>query len=63
VDENINISIYNMEGKLVKTVFTGFKQAGIYQETLNTKDYLPGNYIYKMTAGSFYNSKKFVVIH
>ena len=63
VDENINISIYNMEGKLVKTVFSGFKQAGIYQEPLNTKDYLPGNYVYKMTAGSFYNSKKFVVIH
>ncbi|MEP7164477.1 MAG: T9SS type A sorting domain-containing protein [Ferruginibacter sp.] len=63
VDDNINISIYNIEGKLVKTVISGFKQAGIYQESLNFKDYPPGNYIYKMTSGSFYNSKKIVVIH
>ena len=62
-DETVNISIYNIEGKLVRTIVSGFRQAGIYQESINTRDYLPGNYIYKMTSGSFYNSKKFVVIH
>ncbi len=62
-DDNINISIYNMEGKLIKTIVSGSKPAGIYQELINTKEFLPGNYIYKMTTSSFYNSKKFVVIH
>ena len=63
VDEYVNISIYNMEGKLVKMIISGFRQAGIYQESFDTKEYFPGSYIYKMTCGSFYNSKKFVVIH
>ena len=62
-DQQVNISIYNIDGRLIKTVISGFRQAGIYQELINSKDYLPGNYIYKMTCGSFYNSKKFVVIH
>ena len=62
-DDNINISIYNIEGKLIKTIASGFKQSGIYQEFISTKEFLPGNYIYKMTTSRFYNSKKFVVIH
>lgn len=63
VDGNVIINIYNIDGKLIKTIVSGFRQAGIYQESINTRDFAPGNYIYKMTAGSFYNSKKFVVIH
>ncbi len=62
-DEMVDISIYNMDGKLVKVILRKNIPAGIYQETLNTKAFPAGNYILKMISGNFYNSKKIVVIH
>ncbi len=63
IDENVNISIYDAGGRLIKTIVSGLQKAGIYQETIYTNEYPSGNYIYKMTTSSFYNSKKLLIIH
>ncbi len=57
----VNISVYSMDGKLLKTMVSEWKQPGIYQVSLNTNNYSAGSYIFKMTTEGFYNTKTFVV--
>lgn len=58
----VNISVYAMDGKLVKTLVNGNREAGVYVMTINKSDFSPGTYVVKMLAANFYNSKTMVII-
>lgn len=57
----VNISVYSMDGKLLKTLVNEWAQPGIYQVSLNTNTFSAGSYVFKMTSAGFYNTKTFVV--
>ena len=57
----VNISVYSMDGKLLKTLVNEWAQPGIYKVSLNTNTFSAGSYVFKMTSTGFYNTKTFVV--
>lgn len=57
----ITINIYNIEGKLVKTLVNEIFQAGNFEKIFEIKDFSPGNYIIKYSTDNFQFSKRFVV--
>lgn len=49
----VRLSLFNIRGQLIKTIFEGEQQAGIHQTTF-TADTIPsGTYVYKIEAGQF----------
>lgn len=47
-DQQIDISLYNINGQLVKTIDRGRRSAGTYSTTFDTAPFAPGLYILRM---------------
>ena len=64
IPENTNASIvlYDCLGKLIRTISTGFYDAGYHSIKLNSNELASGVYIYKITTSSQTKSKKLMVI-
>jgi len=60
--EMVNITIYSTDGRHIRTLVNESKETGLYQANADMSNLPPGTYIYKMVAGSFYNSKRFIVL-
>jgi flagellar hook assembly protein FlgD len=61
------VTIYDLRGRLVKTVVDDVKDPGYYQVHWDGRDdrgahVASGVYIYKITAGDFSSSRKMVVV-
>jgi hypothetical protein len=66
-DENVLISIYNIEGKLVADLFNGYQERGIhkiYWDGRNNSGNESGSgiYIINMKSDSFINSQKIILV-
>jgi hypothetical protein len=64
---NVNISVYNMLGQEVRTLFAGQAERGTKVVRWDGRDnsgvVMPtGTYIYRMTAGSFVDAKKMMLL-
>ncbi|UKT62304.1 SGNH/GDSL hydrolase family protein [Pedobacter mucosus] len=61
--DKINIQIYDLMGRLVKTVVNEYLNTGKHTLEINTSSFVPGIYFYKLSSDSgLYNSaKKFIV--
>ncbi|MBK8984062.1 MAG: CHRD domain-containing protein [Ignavibacteria bacterium] len=62
VNENVMLNLYDMSGKLVRTLVNDFKSAGYYSYRLNASDLSSGIYIYKLESGSVSISKKLMLV-
>jgi hypothetical protein len=51
-NENVSISIYNMMGAEVASVFNGSQPAGAQVVNFDASELATGNYIYRMTVGT-----------
>jgi hypothetical protein len=63
----VNLTIYNIEGKLVKQLVHGFKEVGYHQVSwngINTsgESVSSGVYIYRIDTGKFSNIKKMIFL-
>ncbi len=63
----VELAIYDLSGKMVKSLVKGFKEAGHYSLTWDGTDsqgklVVPGIYIYKIKAGNFIDSKRCIVL-
>lgn len=58
----VSMVIYNLQGQQVLTVFDRHFEAGWHSTTLNAGELAADVYIYKLTAGEFVHSKKFVLL-
>jgi len=58
---NINIKIYDVTGRLVKTVLNDKKSAGSQQVQVNVEELQNGIYFYTIAGDGFSNTKKFIV--
>jgi photosystem II stability/assembly factor-like uncharacterized protein len=59
----VNIKIYDILGRLVKTLVNDeFKDAGFYEITFDGSNFASGVYFYRIEAGKFVQSKKMVIL-
>lgn len=58
----VNISVYDLLGRLVKTLADGEREAGIYTVEFNGSSLASGTYVYRFTAGSFTEVKKLILV-
>lgn len=57
----VELSLYDNNGKLVKRIMQEQKLAGEHEVKLDVSDLKPGNYIYRINAGLLKDSKKLIV--
>lgn len=60
-DCNITLKVFDVLGKEVKLLESGFKQAGSYKLEFNAQDLSTGIYFYELNAGEFIAVKKFLL--
>ncbi|MBK9331427.1 MAG: VCBS repeat-containing protein [Ignavibacteria bacterium] len=61
-DGIVNIKVFDMLGREMKTLVNEMKNAGYYKLTFNASDLSSGAYFYRMISGDFVAVKKFVVM-
>lgn len=59
---NVTLKVYNILGKEIATLVNEEKSAGNYSVKFNAKDIPSGLYLYTLTAGSYTETKKLVVL-
>ena len=57
----VMLAIYDLQGRVVKTVENAYKIAGKYNVTIDTRNMGKGVYIYRIQAGEFTAVKKMIV--
>jgi hypothetical protein len=60
--EFVSLKVYDVLGNEIKTLVNEFKPAGNYSVTFDASDYSSGVYYYKITAGSFGQVKKMLLL-
>lgn len=60
--QNIALQIFDITGRLVETLYNGYKEAGHWDVTWNASDQSSGVYIYRLQVGDQSFSKKMVVL-
>lgn len=59
---NIVLKIFDVTGREVITLDSGYKQAGRHTITLNADNFASGVYFYQLNAGSFVSTKKLLLL-
>jgi hypothetical protein len=59
---DVKITVYDMLGREVATLVNERKQPGTYEATFDGSALSSGSYIYRMTAGSFAQSRKMLLV-
>ena len=59
---NVNISVFDLTGRLVRTLQDGRKAAGSYTINFNSSGLASGVYFYQIRAGSFIETKRMMLI-
>ena len=60
--QNIKLQIFDISGRLVETLYNGYKEAGHWDVTWNASWQSSGIYIYRLTYGDQCISKKMLVL-
>jgi hypothetical protein len=58
----IALDVFDMTGRLVKTLYKGYRSAGAYQEVFSADQLTSGVYFYRLTAGAWTDTKKMLII-
>ncbi len=58
----VTLTVYNVLGQKVATLFSGYQNAGNYQATFNAGRYASGVYFYRLEAGSHSMTKKMMLL-
>lgn len=61
-DGQVNISVYNMNGQMVKELVNGFKTAGEYKIEFDGTNLASGVYFYTLKNGNFTDTKKLILV-
>jgi len=59
---NVSLQLYDIQGRLVKTIFNGSKDAGYYKLQINSKDLSSGIYFLRFEAEGFNTTRKLLII-
>lgn len=58
---NVEISLYNILGSKVATIFNGYKDSGIHSVNFDGSQHSSGVYFYKITSNDFTQTKKMIL--
>ena len=59
---NVRIEVFNVTGEKVATLVDGFRNVGNYDVVLNANGLSSGMYLYRITAGTFVQTKKMILL-
>lgn len=59
---NVNIKVFDLLGRLVKTLVNEYKDAGVYSVSFDGSSLASGVYFYRIEAGDFTDSKKMILV-
>lgn len=60
-DSDVEITIYNLEGKEITKLFKGFLTSGTHKFSFNASELPSGIYLYKVSTPDFSNTKKMIL--
>ncbi len=60
--ELVNLQLYDINGRLVRTLFSDVQSPGFYEYVLDGRGMSSGVYFYRLEAGSFTETKKMVLL-
>ena len=60
--QNIILQIFDITGRLVETLYNGYKEAGHWEQTWDASEQSSGIYIYRLTYGDRHISRKMLVL-
>jgi hypothetical protein len=60
--QDVTLEVYDINGKLVKSIIREFKPAGSYEINFNASTLTSGVYFYKLTTASFVDTKKMILV-
>lgn len=60
--EHVILKIYDINGRQVKILDSGLKEAGSHSVTVNANDFSSGVYFYELSAGPYRATRKFVLM-
>ena len=58
----VNLSVYNAAGQLVETLVSGHQAAGVHTASWEARSVPAGVYFYRLTAGTFAQTRSIVVV-
>lgn len=58
----VNLIIYDIQGREVETLVNENLKPGIYKANWNASDFTSGVYFYKLTSGSYTETKKMILL-
>jgi hypothetical protein len=58
----VELKVYDILGRLVRTLVNGYKNTGQYKVEFNGSNLASGVYIYRLIAGNFSSSKKLLLL-
>ncbi len=61
-NNNVNIKLFDVNGKEVSTLLNDNRLAGYYSIQVNAQNFSSGVYYYTITAGNFVATKKMIVL-
>lgn len=59
---NVELTLYDMLGRKLTTIFSGRKAPGSYEITVDLSSYSSGIYLYRMQAGTFVQTRRLTLI-
>jgi serine protease AprX len=62
-NSRVDIALYDLTGKKIRSLISTRQEAGIYQVVLKTDDLPSGTYVYKMTGDNIQLSNKIIIRH
>ena len=62
VANDVELSVYNLLGEKVETLFAGQQHAGAHQVQWNAAGYASGIYYYYLKAGLYQESRKMILL-
>ncbi len=62
VDTEVSLSIYNLQGREVSTLISGYRDAGYHSVVWDANSYASGVYFVKMVAGEYVTTQKLMLV-
>ena len=59
---NVSIKVYSVDGRLVETVYSGSKDAGVYTENIDARQLSSGTYFVILDAAGEQVTQSLVVV-